>query len=129
MKHIFYFLTIIPILWELRVISEPARVNDFIKRYKETKGTKFEDRSANQKAFLFFSLFYTFWVFTGFLSSQWPLFILLFALGRITKTNVVVRFLDGAVSLIILMFIVLNAYHLNIDLGSYLVNAIKGLLS
>lgn len=119
MKHIFYIMAIAPILWELQCILSPIKTSAQI---KSMKGKKFDEYSPNQKAIIVFMLGYLFWIFVGLLSFQWPLFLLMFALGMIPKKYWVVRLIDSAITVVILMFIIINAYHLNIDVWQLIVN-------
>lgn len=122
MKHIFYFLTLFPILWEMINLYNPRKVHNFISSYKSIKGKSIEDYTLNQKSFTYFNVGYLIWTFIGLFSFQWVLFIFLFALGLIPKKIIVLRWIDGLVSFLILVFIILNAYHLHIDVSHLVMN-------
>ena len=112
MSHIFYILAIFPILWESLSITNPRKVGRFIKTYRTT-----DIRTTNQKAYPFFALGYALWVILGFFSSQWVLFLAIFMLGYIIpKRWVITRLIDGVITMSILIFMLINVYHLHIDI-------------
>ena len=116
MKHIFYFLAIFPILWEVTNIQDVKRTHNFILSFK-TKDKK--NLTAKHLTFIIFALSYFVWVFFGLLTFQWPVFLLFFAMSFVPKLNIFTRFVDSIISLIILIFIVLNAYHFKIDFTQF----------
>jgi hypothetical protein len=116
MKHIFYFFTFIAILWEMLSVINPKSVHDFYKRVLVAKGKKFRELSTSQQTISVCMLGYMIWNFIGFFTFQWPIFIMLFLIGLIPKKWILLRWIDAFISLLILLFIVLNAYHLKIDL-------------
>ena len=54
MKHVFYFLGLLPLIYEMSVIANPKRYFDFKNRIK--KAGKFDNMTTNQKAYSFFSI-------------------------------------------------------------------------
>ncbi len=118
MKHVFYFLAIFPLLFELACVCSPAKFHRFSKRLKAKPKDK--DVSPREAVFVIASLFYLVWAFTGMMSFQWPAFVFLFALSLIPKPTVWMRWLDAALSLAVLFFVLLNAYHFKIDLWQWL---------
>jgi energy-coupling factor transporter transmembrane protein EcfT len=111
MNHIFYFLAIFAIIWESLVVTNPRKVGDFVKSFRATK-----DKTTMQNTYSFFALGYILWIIIGFFSSQWVLFLAMFLMSYIIpKRWVVTRFLDALISLSILIFMVINVYHLHID--------------
>jgi len=117
MKHIFYFLAIFPLIWELIVMFNIKKIWNFLKFFKNEKANGF---SSNQKSCLFFMIGYIIWNFIGFFTFQWPLFVFLFLLGIVPKYRIWVRWLDSLISFILVFFIILNAYHLKIDIFLWL---------
>ena len=115
MSHVFYLIGIIAMIWEMIVITSPQRVVDCM---KSMKGKKMEDVTKTQKALSFYNLGYLIWCFVGLFSTQWVLFGFILILGLIPKRNIVMCFLNGLISLGILVFIILNVYHLHIDVLS-----------
>jgi hypothetical protein len=122
MKHVFYFFAIAAITWEAVCFLNPKKVSDFIKRTKESLSNGLSDFSMTQTAFTFLSFGYLAWTLVGLFSSQWVLFLALMLLGFIPKRFVWYRAFDAFVSFVILLFIVLNAYHFKIDVWHWIVN-------
>ena len=116
MKHIFYFMAIAPIIWEAMNLSSIKRTHSFIMGMRNMKGKKYDDYSSSQKAYSLCALGYIGWNFIGFFTFQWPIFVAFFMFGLIPKTNIYFRWIDSFISLGVLFFVVLNAYHLKIDL-------------
>lgn len=125
MKHIFYFLAIFAIMWEMVSVFNTRIVHDFCKRAKSLKEVDFDNWSYSEKVFPLFMLGYATWVIIGLFSSQWFVFLLLLAFSCLPKKYIAIRFVDALISLLLLFFIVLNAYHFKIDIidiVSYLKN-------
>ena len=119
MKHIFYFMTIFPLLWELIGITNVQRVHNFSKGIKALKGKKFDEYSSMQKNVSVLMMLYILWTFIGLFSSQWLTFSVLLGISLIPKRFIVLRWIDSVISFALLLFIILNAYHFKIDLLSY----------
>ena len=129
MIHIFYFFGLIALLYEILVIFNTAKILD----YSETV---IKDKSKNMtgtQAFFILCLFlYIIWAFVGLLSFNWILFLALILLSvigtiitKITKNRIVkiiYRKFDGILSACILLFIILNKYHLHINLYELIKN-------
>lgn len=120
MKHLFYCLIIFPILWETISLKNPYKTHKFILRFKTLKCKKFSEYSSTQKSFSILNFGYLFWVFIGFFSFQWTAFLVLFLLSFIPKKCIWVRWIDSLISLLILFFILLNAYHFKINILEFL---------
>ena len=116
MKHIFYFLTILPIIWEIANLTNTKRVHDFAFNLRKMKGKKITEYTQKQKEIVFWMLGYIIWNFIGLFTFQWPVFLVFFLIGLIPKRVMWFRWIDSFISLIILLFIVLNAYHFKIDI-------------
>jgi hypothetical protein len=118
MKHIFYILTIFPILWEFICITDIKRFWDNRCKMVELKKQKanFDLYSTNQKALTICMIGYFIWNFVGLLTFQWPVFLALLLLGFIPKPWIWLEWIDGFISIFVLLFIVLNAYHCKIDI-------------
>jgi hypothetical protein len=115
MSHIFYLIGLIAIIWEIIVVTSPQRV---VNTMASMKGKKVEGVTKTQKALSFYMLGYLLWCLVGLFSSQWVLFGFILLLGLIPKKNIVMCFLNGLISLGLLVFIILNAYHLHINVLS-----------
>jgi len=124
MKHIFYLITILPILWELMCLVKPVRAKKFKESVKALKGKPFEEWTNNQRNVTVLNLMYLIWIFVGLFSGQWVVFLIILLLSFVPKKFVFMIVIDSFVTLCLLIFLIINAYHLKIDL--YLV--VKGFL-
>ena len=120
MKHLFYLLTIFPILWEMANISSPKKMHETLKRMKDIK--EYDKYSAKQKMFSFLMLCYVGWTLVGFMSFQWPIFLIIILMSFIPKAHYVLRWIDSFITLMLLVFIMVNAYHLKIDTYNVILN-------
>lgn len=114
MKHIFYFTAFAPILWELLVIFETKKVRRFWDRMIAKKN---EGYNTNENAVSFLTFAYYVWIFVGFFTVQWPVFGLLLILAFFPKKFIPILFIDAVLSFSLLIFVVLNSYHLHIDVS------------
>ena len=117
MNHIFYFLSGLAILWEIIVVTSPTKVTKFIKSYENKNIDGF---TKTQKNLSYCMLGYIVWCLIGLVSSQWVIFLILLLLGIINKRIAIITFITGLLSLLLLMFMLLNLYHFHIDLFSLL---------
>ena len=122
MKHIFYFLTIAPILWEVMNLVSINKTHQFVISLEAMKGKNFDEFTSSQKSFSICMIGYIIWDFIGFFSFQWVVFLGLFLFGLIPKKYAWYRWIDSLISFIVLCFIVLNAYHFKIDVWQWLVS-------
>lgn len=138
MKHLFYFFGLIYFMHELSGVFSPvARANRRRERnqvFKENKGKPFEDWTGEYKTAVgigCLSMVILLWLLGGLFTSQWVGFaaILLLNFAVIWPLSKLVRstpfyppviFADSLVSAILVLFIIINAYHLHIDLWSLL---------
>lgn len=115
MKHLFYAISIMPILWEMAGITEPKRVQSFLERLRNKKNEKPIVYTSTEKRFLQMQFLYFVWGFIGLFTNQWPLFLVLFLISLIPKRNIVLKWLDALYSFLLIVFILLNEYHLHIN--------------
>jgi hypothetical protein len=125
MKHIFYLLTIFPILWEALNLTDAKRVNDFIQNVKLKQKVKNHKYTVTEINFIRLMAIYFLWTLVGLFSFQWPAFLFLFLVGFISKKRIWYRRLDSFISFSILIFIILNAYYFNIDIWTWLKIALR----
>lgn len=126
MKTIFYVIVALLLVYELIVLMNIKTVFKSVQKYrnisKDLKRTsrKVEAGEYSQTFLLFsiFNIFYFIFTIIGFMSSQWILFALLFILSIIPKNYISLRYIDSIISISILVFILLNKYHLHINLLS-----------
>jgi hypothetical protein len=118
MKHLFYFLLIIPFLIELLTFVNLKKVHAFVLTFKGAG----KNLDPNQIVFGVLQWFYLIWIFIGLFSFQWPVFLIVLILGLIKKSKMWWRAIDSFICTVLLMFVLLNAYHFNIDVYDYIVN-------
>ncbi len=117
MRHIYYFMAIFPILWELYTLQNILKVHNFSKKFKkDAKDKKFDEWTDSQKALSIFMIGYLVWAFIGLFSSQWILFLFIFVISFIPKVNITIRWIDSFISVLVFLFILLNTYHFHIDI-------------
>lgn len=115
---LFYAFAIFPIIWECMIISSPIKMSEKLQAMKKTKADKW---NPTQYTAAVFFLCYAIWAILGLLSTQWIVFALVLALSIIPKGKFVFsRWLDAVLSLPILVFIVINKYHLHLDLLEFI---------
>lgn len=114
MKHLFYFIGLFPLIYEMSVIINPKRVYSFKERIKAAG--KFDNFTSSQKSYAILSLGYLVWAFIGLISFNWVAFLFLIAISFIPKKHFFLMWLDSVISFLILLFVLLNSYHFKIDL-------------
>ena len=118
MKHLFYIVSLLPLIYEVIVITRPKKIFQFTQQLKVIG--IWNNYSSQQKAFTLFSLFYWIWVIIGLFSSQWIAFLALLILALIPKRNSTMLWFDGILSFVILLFTMVNVYYLHINIISVL---------
>jgi len=119
MIYIFYLFGFLAILWEFIQISRPHKMHEVAKTLKKAgKEGTVDDLPSNYKTLSFFMFGYIIWVFMGLFTAQWPIFLFLILISLIPKKYVLHRWVDSFVSLLLLLFAMINTFHLHIDLTS-----------
>ena len=123
MTHIFYLLTASLLMYELFALMNAKRLLDYSNKVRlAQKEKKKLDLSDNEKALNAFNLFYFAMLVAGLLSSQWIVFLFILLISFIPKRYVIVRYIDTIISIAALIFILVNKYHLHIDLFNLIFN-------
>lgn len=116
MKHLFYFLTIIAITYEFCVISNLKKYLALKKKFKKPN-IDFKKLPSHIQSLAVLQLLYALWTFVGLMTFNFPFFLLFILISIIPfKRNSFLLCLDATMSIIILIFILLNAYHFKINL-------------
>lgn len=118
MKHIYYLFTLLPILFEYLNLQDTKRIHEFIERLKTTPH---KEQTGYQKTYGVLMLGYWLWAVIGLFSFQWPVFLFMLILGAFPKKLIFVRWIDSLISIVVLIFIIVNAYHLHINLYQWLI--------
>lgn len=130
LKIIFYLPGILAVIWEICIIQAPKEMTESLRNYNyraATKGANGKSIATNMDHFYtFFMILYFLWCLVGLLSSQWIVFVLIMILGLMPKPEFKwgVRFLDALVTLGLLLFILLNAFHFHINNWEFLMSKI-----
>lgn len=144
MKHIFYLIGMIYAIINLFQAIDPKthieRMSKTIENGKIHKGKEYNDypkEYQTQLVHVFFVLVIGFvFMFGGLFTDQWPLFIILMIFdfgvsGLVTKLvkgsiiHPIWGAINGSVCFAIIIFIILNAYHLHIDILQLIVGWVR----
>ncbi len=118
MKHVFYFFSIIPLLWEMYVLLNTKTIHNRSKAMKpKTKWGEYEDI---EKGYILWNWLYFMWGFTGLFTFQWIIFLFLLVISFIPIKHYIQRWIMSLISLLVVLFILINVYHLHINPTSYL---------
>ena len=101
----------------MMVTVRPTKVRQFAKSIKAKT-----ELTSNQSAYVFLITIYALWTLIGLFTAQWVLFAALLFLSIIPKPHPFIRCLDGLISAAILVFAVVNQYHLHIDTFEWVKN-------
>ena len=134
MKHIFYLVAIFFIIYEIMWIINPKKfiksIITFDKLQKENKGKKWDNQSEEYKSALIGKiphLFLFVWMFCGLLTFNWLAFLVKIIFGmlliapiskllKFSKGYTALHWFNSVIGLFWGLFIVINSYHLKIDL-------------
>lgn len=119
MQHIFYIFAAFAILYEGIVLMNPVK---FLRFKEKVRITPNELKSDIAKSWGWCLLFYFLWCFAGLFSSQFPLFLGIFLCNLIPKKFVLTVMIDASLSFFLLLFIIINKYHLHIDITDYIIS-------
>lgn len=119
MTHLFYILGVFLILAELLVLNDQKKVYHRLTVARRLKKAKID--FSLERYGIFYALFsvlglyYFTYCLVGLMSSQWVLFAVLLFISFIPKPKLWLRYLDTIISVMILIFILLNKYHFHIN--------------
>lgn len=116
MTTLFYFLAIFLLLYEMLVVADTKKIHNFIMNIKDEQVSDMTDK---QKNFIIFQFLYFVWTIIGLFTINWPVFSLIFFLALIPQKIIFVRMLHGFLTFMILLFILINYFHLNINTSEY----------
>ena len=120
---LFYLVGIMGILFEIKVIQDPTSTDIFVKNLKIkqklfNKGDSLNEYfSKEELSFVLWQGGYMLWVFAGlFFTFQWAIFLLFLGISFIPMKNPENRKINAIASLMILLFMNINYFHLQIPL-------------
>lgn len=118
---LFYFFTIVFILWEFNTLIFTKSYNQFLE--SSIKRLQTQQVTTDDVVFSFFNLGYFIWTILGLFTNQWLSFLLLLVLGLVSatlmkrfkidsnlSTILTHRRIDAVLSIVILLYIWLNCY-------------------
>jgi hypothetical protein len=121
MMYIFYFTGILALIWELIKINSPELILSYFKIIAKNK----HDLNLQQVIFVLLIIGYIIWSLIGLFSSQWILFFLLILLEFILRpVNKFIIRVDGILRFLLLLFILINKFHLHINIFELIKNLI-----
>lgn len=119
MTHLFYILVVLCIAIEIIVFAKQKGVHRALsehqKKQKESGKVSFEDTEPKVVAYSIVMMMYWILCLIGLMSSQWLGFLIVILLGCIPKRKLWWRYADSALTILVLLFIILNKYHFNVD--------------
>ena len=124
MKVIFYLFTIIAIMYELHVLLNPKRTLSFMQELKRVSKIESDDGikkyNLKQITFYLFSLGYLIWGTIGLMTFNWVLFLIMLLIGLIPKRYYLQYIIDSLIVIPLLVFAIVNTFHLKINLFNYI---------
>lgn len=144
MKEIFYlfavFFTIYELTWVLKTKRKIKKSKEFEELSEKNKGLKFEDWSDDYTSMVFTRVFIKLpmiiWLIVGLFTFNWIAFlailtfnILIIApISKLLKDSIaytILHWLNSLIGVIFGVFVIINAYHLKIDLYQLLLTYIQ----
>lgn len=122
MTTIFYILIAFCLLFEVLNLAAYKKVFAAVKKYKNKNDIS--DASSIFVAWVMCNWIYLVLCFIGLISSQWIGFLALIVLSLIPKKWLTWRIIDSILGIAILLFILLNKYHFQIDFNSLIIKLI-----
>ena len=111
MTKIYYLLILLPIIWEITVISDLNTIFESFERITLYGKDDKNELNSTDRVISVFMIFYLIWAVIGLLSSNYGWFALLIGLSVIPKKKKWILLADAILSLIILIIIVIRVYH------------------
>jgi len=125
-KFIFYFFGIAALMYEYWSIANFDKLDRFRNKIKESKSNNGKmNLSGPEITFAFLELLYFAWALVGLFSSQWVIFFLIFCLSIVNswiRGSRTWNTVDSVLTVILIMFAILNTYHFQINLFREIIN-------
>ncbi len=113
MSHLFYFLVLFPLAYELFALTEPKVWFEAREELKSQKNV--EELSSQARFAAVIMLAYIPLTLLGFFSHQWPSFLVILLLSTAIKGDSLTWFrTDSIISAVVLLFAILNQYHFHL---------------
>lgn len=118
--YVIFFL--VGMIYELRGLTSPGELLEERKTLKDYRARKKEGNVEDVPDPFWFSFIYFILLLIGIVTSQWPVFVLIILLGFIPKSNKFIIIVDSFITMLLVLFIILNKFHLQIDLTQLVLN-------
>ncbi len=124
MEHVFYLLVSFFLAFEILSLFAVKKIHASVNKYRDLSNV--QDMSATFATYYVVNVLYFLTCVIGLISSQWACFLLILALCFIPKRYLTWRIIDGVISILILLFVILNKYHFHIDFDLQTIKLIVG---
>ncbi len=124
MEHVFYLLVSFFLAFEILSLFAVKKIHASVNKYRDLSNV--QDMSATFATYYVVNVLYFLTCVIGLISSQWACFLLILALCFIPKRYLTWRIIDGVISILILLFVILNKYHFHIDFDLLTIKFIVG---
>lgn len=124
MEHVFYLLVSFFLAFEILFLFAVKKIHASVNKYRDLSNV--QDMSATFATYYVVNVLYFLTCVIGLISSQWACFLLILALCFIPKRYLTWRIIDGVISILILLFVILNKYHFHIDFDLLTIKLIVG---
>lgn len=124
MEHVFYLLVSFFLAFEILSLFAVKKIHASVNKYRDLSNV--QDMSATFATYYVVNVLYFLTCVIGLISSQWACFLLILALCFIPKRYLTWRIIDGVISILILLFVILNKYHFHIYFDLLTIKLIVG---
>lgn len=124
MEHVFYLLVSFFLAFEILSLFAVKKIHASVNKYRDLSNV--QDMSATFATYYVVNVLYFLTCVIGLISSQWACFLLILALCFIPKRYLTWCIIDGVISILILLFVILNKYHFHIDFDLLTIKFIVG---
>ncbi len=124
MEHVFYLLVSFFLAFEILSLFAVKKIHASVNKYRDLSNV--QDMSATFATYVVVNVIYFLACIVGLMSSQWVCFILILILSLFSKRHIVWRIIDCLISIMILLFVILNKYHFHIDFNLQIIKLIVG---
>lgn len=124
MEHVFYLLVSFFLAFEILSLFAVKKIHAYVNKYRDLSNV--QDMSATFATYYVVNVLYFLTCVIGLISSQWACFLLILALCFIPKRYLTWRIIDDVISILILLFVILNKYHFHIDFDLLTIKLIVG---
>lgn len=128
MEYIFYSFVAMFLIMEILCLTQEKRIHQAHKEYKKQEKeygfgkVPCSVMNKNLVALNIANFVYAIFMFIGLMSSQWLSFSIVILLAFIPKKWLWWRYVDGIITIIILLFAIINKFHFHIDVLQFIIN-------